>query len=102
MLMVSPRTCRDRYAVVERGLGESLQLGFRKRSRKCRRFRDGQEAVRTLADSKLGVDLFRGSASLELYRGSSLQVAAQRLQKRFIYSLSKEKEYMAIYRASKP
>ena len=30
--------------------------------------------VRTLADSKLGVDLFRGSASLELYRGSSLQL----------------------------
>ena len=58
--------------------------------------------VRTLADSKLGVDLFRGSASLELYRGSSLQVAAQRLQKRFIYCLRKEKEYMAIYRASKP
>ena len=58
--------------------------------------------VRTLADSKLGVDLFRGSASLELYRGSSLQVAAQRLQKRFIYYLRKEKEYMAIYRASKP
>ena len=25
--------------------------------------------VRTLADSKLGVDHFRGSASLELYRG---------------------------------
>ena len=43
--------------------------------------------VRTLVDSKLGVDLFRGSASLELYRGSSLQVAAQRLQKRFIYCL---------------
>ena len=43
--------------------------------------------VRTLADSKLGVDLFRGSASLELYRGSSLQVAAQRLQKKFIYCL---------------
>ena len=58
--------------------------------------------VRTLADSKRGVDLFRGSASLELYRGSSLQVAAQRLQKRFIYCLRKEKEYMAIYRASKP
>ncbi len=58
--------------------------------------------VRTLVDSKLGVDLFRGSASLELYRGSSLQVAAQRLQKRFIYCLSKEEEYMAIYRASKP
>ena len=57
--------------------------------------------VRTLADSKLGVDFFRGSASLELYRGSSLQVAAQRLQKRFIYCLRKEKEYMAIYRASK-
>ena len=35
--------------------------------------------VRTLADSKLGVDLFRGSTSLELYRGSSLQVATQRL-----------------------
>ena len=61
-----------------------------------------QESVRTLADSKLGVDLFRGSASLELYRGSSLQVAAQRLQKRFIYCLRKEKEYMAICRASKP
>ena len=58
--------------------------------------------VRTLKDSKLGVDLFRGSASLELYRGSSLQIAAQRLQKRFIYCLRKEKEYMAIYRASKP
>ena len=28
--------------------------------------------VRTLVDSKLGVDLFRGSASLEPYRGSSL------------------------------
>ena len=35
--------------------------------------------VRTLADSKLGVDLFRGSASLELYRGSSLQVAAEKI-----------------------
>ena len=58
--------------------------------------------VRTLADSKLGVDLFRGSASLELYRGSSLQVDAQRLQKRFIYCLSKKKEYIAIYRAYKP
>ncbi|URD97820.1 hypothetical protein MUK42_15819 [Musa troglodytarum] len=31
------------------------------------------------ADSKLEVDLYRGSASLELYRGSFLQVAAQRL-----------------------
>ena len=58
--------------------------------------------VRTLVDSKLGVDLFRGSASLEHYRGSSLQAAAQRLQKRFIYCLRKEEEYMAIYRASKP
>ena len=56
-------------------------------------------SVRTLADSKLGVDLFRGLASLKLYRGSSLQVAAQRLQKRFIYYLRKKKEYMAIYRA---
>ena len=36
--------------------------------------------VRILVDSKLGVDLFRGSVSLELYRGSSLQFAAQRLQ----------------------
>ena len=58
--------------------------------------------VRTLADSKLGVDLFKGSTSLELYRGSSVQVASQRLQKRFIYCLSKEEEYMAIYRISKP
>ena len=58
--------------------------------------------VRTLADSKLGVDLFRGSASLELYRVSSLQVAAQRLQKRFIHCLSKEEEYMAIYRFLNP
>ena len=58
--------------------------------------------VRTLADSKLGVDLFRGLASLKLYRGFFLQVAAQRLQKRFIFCLSKEEEYMAIYRASKP
>ena len=57
--------------------------------------------VRTLADSKLEVDIFRGSNSLELYMGSSLQVAAQRLQKRFIYCLRKEEEYMAIYRASK-
>ncbi|RWW69364.1 hypothetical protein BHE74_00023032 [Ensete ventricosum] len=30
-------------------------------------------SVRTLADSKLSIgDLYRGSASLELYRGSSL------------------------------
>ena len=59
--------------------------------------------VRTLIDSKLGVDLFRGSTSFELYRSSSsLEVAAQRLQKRFIYCLRKEEEYMAIYRASKP
>ena len=57
--------------------------------------------VRTLADSKLGVDLFRGSTSLELYRGSFLHIAAQRLLKRFIYSLRKEDEYMTIYRASK-
>ncbi|RWW16988.1 hypothetical protein GW17_00019101, partial [Ensete ventricosum] len=30
-------------------------------------------SVRTLIDSKLGVDLYRGSALLELYRGSLLQ-----------------------------
>ncbi|RWV96652.1 hypothetical protein GW17_00040620 [Ensete ventricosum] len=29
-------------------------------------------SVRTLSDSKLGGDLYRGSASLKLYRGSSL------------------------------
>ena len=58
--------------------------------------------VRTLVDSKLGVDLFRGSASLELYRGSFLQVAVKRLQKKFIYCLSKVDKYMAIYRVSKP
>ncbi|RWW59727.1 hypothetical protein BHE74_00033317 [Ensete ventricosum] len=36
-------------------------------------------SVRTLADSKLGADHHRGSASLELYRGSLLQIIAQRL-----------------------
>ncbi|RWV93844.1 hypothetical protein GW17_00043667 [Ensete ventricosum] len=35
--------------------------------------------VRTLADSKLEGDHYRGSASLELYRGSLLQIATQRL-----------------------
>ena len=59
-------------------------------------------SVRTLADSKLGVDLFKGSALLELYMGSFLQVATQRLLKRFIYSYLKLDEYMTIYRASKP
>ncbi|RWW58923.1 hypothetical protein BHE74_00034173 [Ensete ventricosum] len=29
-------------------------------------------SVRTLTDSKLGGDLYRGLASLELYKGSSL------------------------------
>ncbi|RRT61692.1 hypothetical protein B296_00006719 [Ensete ventricosum] len=29
-------------------------------------------SVRTLTDSKLGDDLYRGSTSLKLYRGSSL------------------------------
>ncbi|RRT49081.1 hypothetical protein B296_00016660 [Ensete ventricosum] len=43
-------------------------------------------SVRTLVDSKLEDDHYRGSSSLELYRGSLLQVAAQRLQKIFIYS----------------
>ncbi|RWV81523.1 hypothetical protein BHE74_00027297 [Ensete ventricosum] len=40
---------------------------------------------RTLVDSKLGCDYYRGSASLELYRGSLLQIAAQRLQKILFY-----------------
>ncbi|RRT68707.1 hypothetical protein B296_00007338 [Ensete ventricosum] len=42
-------------------------------------------SVRTLVDSKLGGDHYRGSASLELYRGSLLQIAAQKLQKIFLY-----------------
>ncbi|RRT32975.1 hypothetical protein BHE74_00014656 [Ensete ventricosum] len=37
---------------------------------------------RTLTEFKLGGDLYRGSASLELYRGSLLQSVAQRLHKR--------------------
>ncbi|RZR72893.1 hypothetical protein BHM03_00018361 [Ensete ventricosum] len=41
-----------------------------------------EKRVRTLEDSKLGGNLYRGSASLELYRGSLLQSAAQRLHKR--------------------
>ena len=45
--------------------------------------------VRTLADSKLGVDLFRGSASLELYRGSSLQVLLKGCRK--VSSIAYEK-----------
>ncbi|RRT39527.1 hypothetical protein BHE74_00014454 [Ensete ventricosum] len=40
--------------------------------------------VRTLADSKLGGDHYRGSTSLELYR-DSLQFAAQRLHKILYY-----------------
>ncbi|RWV86541.1 hypothetical protein BHE74_00044861 [Ensete ventricosum] len=35
-------------------------------------------SVKTLVDSKLGGDLYKGSASLELYRGSLLQSAAQK------------------------
>ncbi|RRT33510.1 hypothetical protein B296_00038717 [Ensete ventricosum] len=35
-----------------------------------------QPSVRTLADSKLEGDYYRGSASLEHYRGSLLQIAA--------------------------
>ncbi|RRT32448.1 hypothetical protein B296_00053442 [Ensete ventricosum] len=42
-------------------------------------------SVRTLADSKLGGDHYRGSASLELYRGSLLQIAARRLQEILFY-----------------
>ncbi|RWV97807.1 hypothetical protein BHE74_00054461 [Ensete ventricosum] len=43
-------------------------------------------SVRTLTDSKLGGDDYRGSSSLELYRVSLLQIAAQRLQKILFYS----------------
>ncbi|RRT35664.1 hypothetical protein B296_00048906 [Ensete ventricosum] len=42
-------------------------------------------SVRTLMDSKLKGDHYRGLASLELYRGSLLQITAQRLQKIFFY-----------------
>ncbi|RWV78866.1 hypothetical protein BHE74_00042912 [Ensete ventricosum] len=38
-------------------------------------------SVRTLVDYKLRGDLYRGSAPLELYRGSLLQSVAQRLHK---------------------
>ncbi|RRT66023.1 hypothetical protein B296_00020593 [Ensete ventricosum] len=37
---------------------------------------------RTIADSKLEGDLYRGSTYLELYRGSLIQSVAQRLHKR--------------------
>ncbi|RRT79809.1 hypothetical protein B296_00014208, partial [Ensete ventricosum] len=43
------------------------------------------EAIRTLADSKLEGDHYWGSASLKLYRGSLLQITAQRLQKILLY-----------------
>ncbi|RWV81629.1 hypothetical protein GW17_00056932 [Ensete ventricosum] len=33
-------------------------------------------SVRTLVDSKLGGDHYKGSTSLELYRGSLLQITA--------------------------
>ncbi|RRT73689.1 hypothetical protein B296_00001235 [Ensete ventricosum] len=36
-------------------------------------------SVRTLVDSKLSGDHYRGSASLELYRDSLLQITTQRL-----------------------
>ncbi|RWV77693.1 hypothetical protein GW17_00061443 [Ensete ventricosum] len=36
-------------------------------------------SVRNLTDSKLGGDHYRESTSLELYRGSLLQITAQRL-----------------------
>ncbi|RWW70716.1 hypothetical protein BHE74_00021590 [Ensete ventricosum] len=42
-------------------------------------------SIRTLADFKLGGGHYRGSTSLELYRGSLLQIAAQRLQKILFY-----------------
>ncbi|RZS07459.1 hypothetical protein BHM03_00038282 [Ensete ventricosum] len=44
-------------------------------------------SVRTLVDSKLGGDHYRGSTSLELYRISLLQIAAQRQPKILFYSL---------------
>ncbi|RRT45888.1 hypothetical protein B296_00018277 [Ensete ventricosum] len=52
--------------------------------------RDTKNAVlipclRTLVDSKLRDNHYRGSASLELYRGSLLQLDAQRLQKILFY-----------------
>ncbi|RRT40036.1 hypothetical protein B296_00005689 [Ensete ventricosum] len=47
-------------------------------------------------------DLYRGSASLELYRGSLLQIATKRLQKKFIYSSRKMNDYKVIYKPSKP
>ncbi|RRT78566.1 hypothetical protein B296_00010547 [Ensete ventricosum] len=42
-------------------------------------------SVRTLMGSNIGGDHYRGSTSLELYRGSLLQLAAQRLQKILFY-----------------
>ncbi|RRT37705.1 hypothetical protein B296_00002701 [Ensete ventricosum] len=42
-------------------------------------------SVRTLVDSKLGGDYYRGLAFLELYWDSLLQITAQRLQKLFFY-----------------
>ncbi|RWW73297.1 hypothetical protein BHE74_00018848 [Ensete ventricosum] len=46
--------------------------------------------VRTPQDYKLGIDLCRGSASLELYRGSSLLgIRLQELKKRLIFCLEK-------------
>ncbi|RWW23584.1 hypothetical protein BHE74_00013307, partial [Ensete ventricosum] len=55
--------------------------------------------VKTLADSKLRGDHYRGSASLELYRGSLLQIATQRLQK-ILLLMIKVEDYKAIYRPS--
>ncbi|RWW08279.1 hypothetical protein BHE74_00047699, partial [Ensete ventricosum] len=46
--------------------------------------------VRTLSDSKIGGDYYRGSISLELYKGSLLQLAAQRLHK--ILSIDDKRE----------
>ncbi|RZS18944.1 hypothetical protein BHM03_00051270 [Ensete ventricosum] len=37
------------------------------------------QSVRTIVDSKLGGDHYKGSASLKLYRGSLVQITAQRL-----------------------
>ncbi|RZR80799.1 hypothetical protein BHM03_00006888 [Ensete ventricosum] len=42
-------------------------------------------SVRTLVDSTLGGDHYRGSTSLELYKGSLFQLTAQSLQKILFY-----------------
>ncbi|RRT79183.1 hypothetical protein B296_00006136 [Ensete ventricosum] len=57
-------------------------------------------SIRTLADSKFRGDHYRGLASLELYRGSLLQIAAQRLQKILFLLMIKLEDYKAMYKPS--